>query len=158
MKPRNAPRSESDWLPITARRRGRCDLCGSQFSEGTRIRYQPRTRRVRCLGPCPRHLPATPRSELEKPAPKRVPSRPVWQGEYVSLFDRGDYWFRKCVVCGRTFEGAAGRVAQAKKRGVCPACESGRSDGEIERLTESALAKDRKQFRAYQAEQGDAGA
>src|SRR5205807_9975804 len=41
---------------------------------------------------------------------KRSRSRPLWQGEYVLLYDRDDYWFRKCVVCGRSFEGAAARV------------------------------------------------
>jgi hypothetical protein len=79
-----------------------------------------------------------------------VRAYPVWNGEFVSLFDRGDYVFRKCVVCGRNFEGAAGRVAQAKKRGVCPACEKSREDDEIEQLKEAALARDREQYRKSQ--------
>jgi Zn ribbon nucleic-acid-binding protein len=79
--------------------------------------------------------------------PKHVRGHPVWNGEYVSLFDRDDYTFRKCVACGRSFEGAAGRVALAKKRGVCPACEKQLDQDEIERLTQVALASDREQYR-----------
>jgi len=70
------------------------------------------------------------------------------QGDYVVLFGRGDYWFRKCVVCERSFETAAGRVAQAKRRGVCPACEEKTSAEEIETLKEIALARDRARYRA----------
>ena len=91
----------------------------------------------------------SPRSRPTNPErPKRLAARAQWEGEYVCLFDRGDYTWRKCAVCGRSFEGAAGRVAQAKKRGVCPACEETTAQGRVEELKEAALARDRARYRA----------
>jgi hypothetical protein len=148
------PTSDSRWHIITARRRGRCDLCGRAFAEGTRIRYQPTTKRVRCVGACPKLVAAvTDTGQADAVAAKRLKGRPLWQGEYVSLYDRDDYWFRKCVVFERSFEGAAGRVAQAKKGGVCPACEGTVSETDIEQLKQAALDKDRERFRASQRQQ-----
>ena len=92
----------------------------------------------------PRQRAADPRPEPRK----RTNAYARWQGDYVVLVDRGDYWFRKCVVCGRSFETAAGRVAQAKKRGVCPACAEKTPEHEIEVLKEQALARDRARYRA----------
>jgi hypothetical protein len=86
---------------------------------------------------------------VTKPMPqKRLSANTKWQCEYVWLFDRDDYWFRKCVVRGRSFEGAAGRVAQAKKSGVCPACEQSTPSEEIERMKQAALVSDRARYRA----------
>jgi hypothetical protein len=78
--------------------------------------------------------------------PKRLPAHSQWQGEYVYLFGRGDYWWRKCAVCRRSFEGPAGRVALAKKRGFCPACEETTALEKIEELKEAALARDRARY------------
>ena len=145
---RRASSGSKDWIPITARKPGRCDLCGRQFAQGNRIRYHPSTYCVRCLNECQalQEVAETPAQPKPDP-PKRVRARPVWAGEYVLLYDRGDYTFRKCVVCGRDFERAAGRVAQAKKRGVCPACERSREEVEVDRLKEAALAHDRDEYR-----------
>jgi hypothetical protein len=141
---------DARWIAITARRRGQCDLCGRHFSQGARIRYQPSTHRVRCPTSCPPIIVNPQPSPAPSDRPKRVRAYPVWNGEFVSLFDRGDYVFRKCVVCSRSFEGAAGRVAQAKRRGVCPACEKTHDEAETERLKEAALAHDRAQYRQSQ--------
>jgi hypothetical protein len=136
------------WISMRSKKRGRCDLCGRTFGVGERIRWDPNAYRVRCVGECVTIQPRQ-QSGLPKPEkPKRLPSHSQWQGEYVVLFDRGDYWFRKCVVCGRSFEGAAGRVAQAKNRGVCPACEETTPDEKVEALKEAALASDRARYRA----------
>jgi hypothetical protein len=135
------------WRTITAKRPGRCDLCGTQFGRGARIRYEPATRRVRCLGKCQTLVTNSPRPAPLETKPKRIRARPVWQGEYVSLYDRGDYVWRKCASCGRDFETAAGRVAQAKKRGICPACEKKLDTDEVERMKERRLAQDREQWR-----------
>lgn len=152
MRPRPKEPSESQWRAITARRKGRCDLCGRQFAQGSRIRYQPSTRRVRCIGACQSLLvPEAEPPQAEKAAPKRLRGYPIWQGEYISLFDRGDYWFRKCVVCGRDLEHAAGRVAQAKRSGVCPACEERGPAAEVERLKQVAVERDRERYRRSKA-------
>jgi DNA-directed RNA polymerase subunit RPC12/RpoP len=151
MDGRRRARFADEWRSIRAKRPGRCDLCGQTFTAGARIRYDPKTYRVRCPGACLTIEPGdvAPVAEPMSSRP-RIPAHVGWQGEYVSLFDRGDYWFRKCVVCGRSFEAAAGRVAQAKKRGVCPACEERTPISEIERLTNEALGRDRERYRASQ--------
>lgn len=154
---RAVARSDFGWRTITATRPGRCDLCGKQFGRGARIRYEPATHRVRCLGKCqtlPTNFePAAP----PETKPKRIRARPMWQGEYVSLYDRGDYVWRKCASCGRNFESAAGRVAQAKKRGICPACEKKLDPDEIERVKERRLAQDREQWRRSKGMSGKDG-
>src|SRR5438876_153112 len=140
-----ARRALSGWTTIRAKRPGRCDVCGRTFTKGARIRYNRATFHVRCLGECMtiEARPRPPKAETPKP----LPAHSQWQGEYVYLFDRDDYWWRKCAVCGRSFEGAAGRVAQAKKQGVCPACEETTSSEKIEELKEAALARDRARYR-----------
>lgn len=150
-KPRKGaadPRSsQSAWLRITAKRRGRCSLCGRQFAVGASIRYQPTTKRVRCVGPCQR-LPQAAARQLRAPRPSNsIQTRPVWRGEYISLFGHDDYWFRKCVACNRDFEQAAGRVALSKKHGICPVCEEQYSQEEIQQLKEAALEVDRERYR-----------
>jgi hypothetical protein len=136
------------WITIRAKKRGRCDSCGRTFGIGERIRWDQNAYRVRCLGEC---MTIQARQEPKPPKPdppKRLRSRSQWQGEFVVLFDRDDYWFRRCVVCGRSFEGAAGRVAQAKKHGVCPACEETTPREKVAQLKEAALAADRARYRA----------
>jgi hypothetical protein len=56
--------------------------------------------------------------------------------------------FANAFVCGRSFERAAGRVAQAKKSGVCPTCEQSTPSEEVERMKQAALESDRARYRA----------
>jgi ribosome-binding protein aMBF1 (putative translation factor) len=139
-------REHHGWLHIRAKRAGRCDLCGRTFKRGAPIRYERSTYRVRCPDECLTVAPRPPATVPKPAVPKRLPAKAKWQGEYVYLFDRDDYWFRRCVVCGRSFEGAAGRVAQAKKSGVCPACEENTSVERATQLREAGLAEDRTRY------------
>ena len=139
-------RSPSGWITIRAKKPGRCDLCGKTFTVGTRIRFDRGAYKVRCLGEC-MTVSSRPRPTKPEP-PQRLPAHSQWEGEYVCLFDRDDYTWRKCAVCGRSFEGAAGRVAQAKKHGVCPACEETTAPEKVEALKAAALSGDRARYRA----------
>jgi len=79
-----------------------------------------------------------PRQRAVEPAQeprKRAHAYSQWQGDYV-------------VLCERSFETAAGRVAQAKEHGVCPACAEKTPQKEIDVLKERALARDRARYRA----------